>query len=74
MLDLGAWLTLQGALTPGLMIAGSVLLARSLAPLETMLAHWPTIQRGREGWQRLATLLDRAPQARPGLQLPRGWI
>ena len=33
MLGLGAWLTLQGALISGLMIAGSVLLARSLAPL-----------------------------------------
>ncbi|TMV85079.1 ATP-binding cassette domain-containing protein, partial [Thioclava sp. BHET1] len=71
MLGLGAWLTLRGALTPGLMIAGSVLLARSLTPVETMLAHWPAIQRGREGWRQLAALLDRAPQTRPGLALPR---
>lgn len=57
MLGLGAYLVLQGELTPGAMIAGSILLGRALAPVEMALNQWPVVQRGRDGWQSLAALL-----------------
>ncbi len=57
MLGLGAYLVLQGELTPGAMIAGSILLGRALAPVEMGLNQWPVVQRGRDGWQSLAALL-----------------
>lgn len=57
MLGLGAYLVLQGEMTPGAMIAGSILLGRALAPVEMALNQWPVVQRGRDGWQSLAALL-----------------
>ncbi|HBB85470.1 MAG TPA: type I secretion system permease/ATPase, partial [Sulfitobacter sp.] len=57
MLGLGAWLVLQNQMTPGAMIAGSILLGRALAPVELALNQWPVVQRGRAGWANLAQLL-----------------
>ena len=57
MLGLGAWLVLQGKMTPGAMIAGSILLGRALAPVEMALNQWPVVQRGRVGWENLTLLL-----------------
>jgi len=57
MLGLGAYLVLQNEMTPGAMIAGSILLGRALAPIETMLTQWQTVQRATKGWDALADLL-----------------
>ena len=40
MLGLGAYLVLKNEMTPGGMIAGSILLGRALAPVEMMLNQW----------------------------------
>ena len=61
MLGLGAYLVLQGELTPGAMIAGSILLGRALAPIEMIVGQFATIQKGREGWRNLSTLLGNVP-------------
>jgi ATP-binding cassette subfamily C protein len=71
MLGLGAWLVLQGELTAGAMIAGSILMGRALAPVETAVGQWSTAQRAVEGWRRLAELLTRVPAAQPRTALPR---
>lgn len=57
MLGLGAYLVLRGELTPGAMIAGSILLGRGLAPIEMIVNQWAVYQKGREGWGKLAILL-----------------
>ena len=57
MLGLGAYLVLQGELTPGAMIAGSILLGRGLAPIEMIVNQWAVYQKGREGWGKLSILL-----------------
>jgi ATP-binding cassette subfamily C protein len=61
MLGLGAYLVLQGELTPGAMIAGSILLGRALAPIELIVGQFATFQKGREGWKNLSTLLGNVP-------------
>ena len=64
MLGLGAYLVLQGELTPGAMIAGSILLGRALAPVDLAIGQWQTVQRARSGWQGLVELLGEIPPER----------
>jgi len=71
MLGLGAWLVLEGQLSPGAMIAGSILMGRALQPVEQAVAQWPVLQRAREGRARLAELLTRMPEEPQRTALPR---
>ncbi|UWR15680.1 type I secretion system permease/ATPase [Sulfitobacter sp. M368] len=70
MLGLGAWLVLQGQISGGAMIAGSVLMGRALAPVEALLNHWPVLQQGRKGWCSLAALLGEVGAAPVRIDLP----
>jgi PrtD family type I secretion system ABC transporter len=70
-LGLGAFLVLRGQMTPGAMIAGSILLGRALAPVEQTVGHWPQFQRAMSGWKDLATLLQAVPQDQILTELPR---
>lgn len=71
MLGLGAYLVLQGLMTPGAMIAGSILLGRALAPVEMIVGQWPLFERSREGWRRLTVLLSEISEEEPRTALPR---
>jgi ATP-binding cassette subfamily C protein len=71
MLGLGAYLVLQNQLTPGAMIAGSILMGRALAPVELAIGQWPLVTRARKGWQSLAQLLSETPEEPPRTALPR---
>lgn len=71
MLGLGAYLVLQGELTPGAMIAGSILLGRGLAPIEMIVGQWAVFQKGREGWRKLAILLGNIPVDQDRTTLPK---
>ena len=71
MLGLGAWLVLQGELSAGGMIAGSILMGRALAPIEMAVGQWGVAQRANEAWHRLSELLSRVPPQQPRTALPR---
>lgn len=71
MLGLGAWLVLQQELSAGAMIAGSILMGRALAPIESAIGQWALVQRASEGWRRLGELLTRQPVEPPRIALPR---
>ena len=66
----GAWLVLQNALTPGAMIAASILMGRALAPVDATIGQWASIQRAQEGWARLTQLLQDVPPAPARTPLP----
>jgi len=71
MLGLGAYLVLQNQLTPGAMIAGSILLGRALAPIEQTVGQWSLVQRAMRGWQSLAELLSMVPPEKERTPLPK---
>ncbi len=71
MLGLGAYLVLQNQVTPGAMIAGSILMGRALAPIELGLGQWVLVQRALKGWHNLAELLDKVPEEDTRTALPK---
>ena len=70
-LALGAWLVLRGELTPGAMIAASILMGRALAPVEQAIGGWTVVGRAQEGWGRLSLLLSSVLPEVPRTALPR---
>ncbi|MDT8343886.1 MAG: type I secretion system permease/ATPase, partial [Thermohalobaculum sp.] len=76
MLAVGAWLVLLQEISPGMMIAGSILMGRALAPIDQAIGQWPLAQRAALGWRQLAALLDQSPadDHRTRLPAPQGRI
>lgn len=72
LLGLGAWLTLEGLLPAGgsMMIVGSVLGGRVLAPLVQMVSQWRAVVNMRDAWRRLDQVLTQFPAKPPTMPLP----
>src|SRR6516164_2769082 len=60
-LAVGAWLVINQQSTPGIIIAGSILGARALAPVDLAIANWRGFVAARQSWQRLSKLLGHLP-------------
>jgi ATP-binding cassette subfamily C protein len=71
-LAVGAYLVIHQEATGGIIIAGSILSARALAPVDLAIAHWKGFVAARQSWQRLNRLLQQvpAPAAQTLLQAP----
>ena len=63
-LGVGAYLVIHQEATAGIIIAGSILSARALAPVDLAIAHWKSFVAARQSWHRLNRLLESLP-ARP---------
>ncbi len=61
LLAVGAWLVINQESTMGIIIAGSILGARALAPVDLAIAHWRGFVGARQSWQRLSALLAHLP-------------
>lgn len=70
MLGAAAWLVLRDAVSPGAMVAASVLMGRALHPVDQAIGHWTLVTEAREARQRLAGLLAAVPPPCAGLPLP----
>ena len=70
MLGLGAWLAIRGEVTPGIMIAGSILLGRALAPIDQAVAQWPLLQHTLAARRSLSKLLSETPEETEHTPLP----
>ncbi|WP_405052187.1 type I secretion system permease/ATPase [Sinorhizobium sp. 8-89] len=66
----GAVLVIKGQASPGIIIAGSILTARALAPVELAIGNWRGLVGARQSWQRLKELLGALPEAEAPLALP----
>jgi ATP-binding cassette, subfamily C, type I secretion system permease/ATPase len=60
-LAVGAYLVIHQEATAGIIIAGSILSARALAPVDLAIAHWKGFVAARQSWQRLNALLAVMP-------------
>ena len=69
-LGVGAYLVIQAKITPGMMIAGSILMGRSLAPAEALIGAWKQFVGARDAQQRLNEMLEENPLAQVRLTLP----
>src|SRR5215218_3313142 len=71
-LAVGAYLVIHQEATAGIIIAGSILSARALAPVDLAIAHWKGFVAARQSWERLNRLLGSmpAPLAQTLLQNP----
>lgn len=70
MLALGAYLVIINEATAGVIIAGSILTSRALAPVELAIAHWRGFIAARQSWARLERLLKLLPAQPSPLALP----
>ncbi|MCQ4347826.1 type I secretion system permease/ATPase [Pseudomonas stutzeri] len=69
-LGAGALLAIRGEITPGMMIACSILGGRALAPVEQAIATWKQLLSCRAAWGRLSGLLKDFPARPEAMPLP----
>lgn len=73
LLAIGAWLVVDQHLSPGVMIAGTILLSRALQPVEMLITGWKSLIEARGAWSRLTEVPDaRAGDSRVSLPAPQG--
>jgi ATP-binding cassette subfamily C protein len=68
-LAIGAWLVINQQATAGIIIAGSILSARALAPVDLAIAHWKGFIAARQSWHALKQLLALFPVQKVPLAL-----
>ncbi|MYA36607.1 MAG: type I secretion system permease/ATPase [Gammaproteobacteria bacterium] len=69
-LGMGALLALQQEISPGMMIAGSLLLGRALAPIDLLVNTWRGFSVARAQYNRLGELLEQLPPQPLPMPLP----
>ncbi|CAN7432660.1 type I secretion system permease/ATPase [Caulobacter sp. LjRoot300] len=69
-LGTGAWLAVKHEISAGGVIAASILLSRSLAPIEQIVGAWKGVIQAREGFNTLVELFRQAPTPIPRTRLP----
>ena len=69
-LGLGAYLAIQQQITPGVMIAASIIMSRAVAPVELVVGHWPGFLAARQALGRLRATLAEETEASHSTDLP----
>ena len=70
LLGLGAYLALKQEITPGMMVGGSLLLGRALAPIDMLVGSWKGITLARTQYARLNEMLQALPPSAETMKLP----
>lgn len=69
-LGLGALLAVEHIVSPGIMIAGSILMGRALAPIDLLIGTWKGFISARTAYRRLNDLLHAIPERPHYMSLP----
>ena len=67
---LGAYLVIENEITGGLMMAGTILLGRALAPIDLMIGSWKGFILARNQYKRINDILHKIPADAPKMTLP----
>jgi ATP-binding cassette subfamily C protein EexD len=70
MLGLGGYLAIHDEVSSGMMIAGSIIMGRALAPLDLIINSWKGFSSARTSYQRLEALLVDFPKNKDYMELP----
>ena len=70
MLGLGAYLAINNQITAGMVIAGSIILGRALAPIDQMIGSWKGFINARAAYHRLNELIENIQPEKKRLSLP----
>jgi PrtD family type I secretion system ABC transporter len=70
-LGLGAYLVIRQEMSPGAMIAASIMMGRALAPIEVAIGNWRGFVAARDSVKRLSAVLSRLPAERGITDLPK---
>ncbi|MFM7083576.1 MAG: type I secretion system permease/ATPase, partial [Hyphomicrobium sp.] len=71
MLGIGALLVIAGEASSGIIIAGSILSGRALAPVDQAIANWKLFVAARQGWKRLREAFEKLPAEPDRMSLPQ---
>jgi ATP-binding cassette subfamily C protein EexD len=69
-LGLGGYLAVKNEISPGMLIAGSILMGRALAPIDLMISTWRQFGGARSAYGRLDGLLTAFPDKQELMSLP----
>lgn len=69
-LGLGAYLAINMEVTPGMMIAASIIMGRALAPLDLIIGSWKGFSSARSSYERIEGLLNDFPKDKEYMKLP----
>ena len=73
---LGLYLAIEGLITGGMVIAATMLISKSVGPLQNLIGQWPSIVKARQAYERLNQLLkdDEARSQQMRLPPPQGHL
>lgn len=76
MMGTGAYLVIDADVTPGVMIASTIILGRALAPVENLIGNWNNLVQARAAFGRLRGFFapDKLTPQRTQLPIPEGWL
>ena len=69
-LGIGGYLAIKMEVSPGMMIAGSIIMGRALAPLDLIINSWKGFSAARSSYEKLDALLNDFPKDKEYMQLP----
>ena len=69
-LALGAYLAMAGLITGGMVIAATMLVSKSVAPIQKLIANWKDLVAAKQSYERLNALLEEDTKREMQMQLP----
>ncbi len=70
LLAVGAWLVIRQEVSPGVMVASSIMMGRALAPVDLAISTWKPFLMAQQSWARLSEMLGSMSETPAVLALP----